>query len=399
MNIKKRHIRHEQEHVADAAGNKAENSSTLRDNQSFVSSAEEAISFLGETKDFSVGTKDLKTTWERVEKKFPVKIPLHYLELIKKEGLTGPLAKMALPQYAELDDDKLLLQDPLGEHEHEPIKGLIHRYKDRALCLVTTKCAIYCRFCTRKRLTGKGYTHLSQQELRDITEYLRNHSEIREVIISGGDPLVMPLDKLDYSLRVIKTVETVKIIRIGTRVPAAIPGLITQDTARVLANHGPLFVLTHFNHPRELSPEAKVALGRLADAGLPMLNQTVLLSGINDDAETLKILFQELLTCRVKPYYLHQCDLTMGTGAFRTDPRKGMEIMRTLRTHLSGLAMPTFIVDLPGGRGKVPLTHNYLKTGTQEKQIDRVHESGNFILIEDPWGNCVEYPVLKDSKA
>lgn len=391
MNINDRHIRHEQEHAANAAGNKAENSSTLKDNISFVSSAEQAINLLG-------GTKDLKTRWKRVEEKFPVRIPLHYLELIKKEGLTGPLAKMALPQSAELNEDKSLLRDPLGEDDHEPVKGLIHRYEDRALCLVTTKCAIYCRFCTRKRLTGKGYTNLTQQELRDITEYLRNHSEIREVIISGGDPLVMPLDKLDCCLKAIRAVKSVKIVRLGTRVPAAIPGLITQDTAQVLANHGPLFVLTHFNHPGELSPEAKAALGRLADAGLPLLNQTVLLSGINDDAETLGILFQELLTCRVKPYYLHQCDLTIGTGTFRTDPRKGMEIMRNLRTHLSGLAMPTFIVDLPGGRGKVPLTHNYLRTRTQEEQTDRVHGSGSSILIEDATGNPVEYPVLKGPK-
>jgi lysine 2,3-aminomutase len=286
----------------------------------------------------------------------PLSITPYYASLIDPSDPNDPIRRQCVPRAEELEAGEGDLRDPLGEDSYSPAKNLVQRYPDRALLLVTDRCSVYCRFCTRARMVGRDGGARSEDVLRPAIEHLRAHPEIREVILSGGDPLVMSTPRLRRILELVKSVPHVDLLRLGTRAPVVLPMRITPSLCRTLREFAPLWLMTHFNHPREVTPEAKAACDRLADHGIPVMNQAVLLRGINDDAATLEALFRALVRARVRPYYLLQADVMKGTAHLRTPLERGLEIMATLQGRLSGIALPKFIVDTPGGHGKVPLT-------------------------------------------
>jgi len=292
-----------------------------------------------------------------VIEQFPMRINPYYLGLIKAPG--DPLWRQAVPDPRELDD-RICLVDPLDEENRSPVENLVHTYPDRVLFLVTNQCAMYCRFCTRKRKVGTSRMQVSRETMQEAFAYLRKNKQIRDVLISGGDPLLLSDEALVWLLDNLRAIPSVQIIRIGSRVPCTLPMRITTRLAAILKRYHPLYLNTHFNHPDEITPEAAKACARLAGAGIPLGNQTVLLRGVNDNAATITELMHRLLMIRVKPYYLFQGDMTQGTDHFRTRVETGIEIMQTLIGHTSGLAVPTFAVDAPGGGSKIPLTPSYL---------------------------------------
>ncbi len=294
---------------------------------------------------------------------FPMRINSYYLSLIQE--VDDPIWKQAVPDKRELEDS-VCMPDPLGEERLSPVQGLVHKYPDRVLLLVASECAMYCRFCTRKRMVGSSSMCISEQSIENGIEYIKEHSTVREVLLSGGDPLLLSDKKLDSILGRLHAIPHLEVIRIGSRVPCTLPQRVTTDLAKILAKYHPLYINTHFNHPRELTREAEKACGRLANSGIPLGCQTVLLKGINDDAQTLKKLFTGLLKMRVKPYYLFQGDLTKGTNHFRTHSSCGIRIMQQLIGSVSGMAIPTFALDAPGGKGKIPLTPDYIISGGKE---------------------------------
>ncbi len=312
---------------------------------------------------------------------FPFRINPYYLNLI--EGVNDPIWKQAIPDSRELTDT-LCVTDPLGEEEHSPTPGLVHKYPDRVLLLVTSQCSMYCRFCTRNRLVGKRNRPLSQQAFEKCIEYIRSNHQIREVLISGGDPLLLSDKKLDDILYKLHNIENIEVIRIGSRVPCTLPQRITDSLIETLRKYHPLYINTHFNHPRELTPEASSACNRLADAGIPLGCQTVLLKDINDSTEILKKLFLGLLRMRVKPYYLFQTDLTSGTNHFRTKSSVGIQIMKQLYGHISGMAIPRLALDAPGGKGKIPLSPEY------------IIQHGDKLVFENYLGEICEYQEVID---
>ena len=286
-----------------------------------------------------------------VAQRYPLRITPYYLDLLQGPG--DPLWRQCVPDPAELAADGLL-SDPLSEARLSPVPGLVHRYPDRALLLTTATCAVYCRFCTRKRAIGCS----SGDQGADFTAalaYISKTPALHEVILSGGDPLLLNDDRLDDLLCRLRAIPHVETIRIHSRVPVVLPERITEKLAALLGRHHPLYLNTHFNHPRELTPEAAEACQRLAAAGIPLGNQSVLLRGVNDDAETLRSLFRGLLRLRVRPYYLHHGDLVAGTAHLRTSIERGLQLVAALRNTLPGMAIPQYVIDLPGGRGKVPL--------------------------------------------
>ncbi len=292
--------------------------------------------------------------------RFPMAITPYYASLIRKFHDRDPIYQMCVPRGRELCDPDFLREDPLEEDEDMPVSGLVHRYPDRALVIVSTTCAMYCRHCTRKRVAGSRETTLARNQLQQIAAYLAAHPEIHDVIISGGDPFTMATEALEEVLRTIRAIPSVKIIRIGTRTPVVLPMRITDELVNMLRRYHPLWVNTHFNHPNELTPQAAAACAKLVDAGIPLGNQTVLLRGVNDAPQVMEQLCRSLVRNRVRPYYLFQCDLVRGVEHFRTPISRGIEIMEYLRGRLSGLAIPTFVVDAPHGGGKIPLLPNYI---------------------------------------
>ncbi|MEA3363869.1 MAG: KamA family radical SAM protein [Thermodesulfobacteriota bacterium] len=313
-----------------------------------------------------------------VEEKYPMRITPYYMGLIEQVG--DPIWKQCVPDLHELADDGL--SDPLAEEDNSPVPAIIHRYPDRVIFYVSGSCASYCRFCTRKRKVGCTDMAPSFRELREGIDYIAANSQIRDVIFSGGDPLLLPDPVLQDLLARVYAIPHVEMIRIGTRVPVTLPERITDQLCAMLKSFQPLYLNTHFNHPRELTEQAAEACARLADAGIVLGNQTVLLRGVNDQPEIISDLFRGLLKMRVRPYYLHHMDLTRGTGHFRTPVKTGMKIMRTLRGPVSGLASPHYVIDLPGGKGKVPLLPQSIK------------RQGGFLLIQAVDGEVVEYPDL-----
>lgn len=307
------------------------------------------------TRAFGIDPEPLKA----VAEKYPMRVPPYYLGLIKSAG--DPIWKQAVPDELECRD-QVCLYDPLEEENQSPVPNLVHRYPDRALFLVCSECAMYCRFCTRKRKVGGADMQINPETIQGGVDYIRRHSEIRDVIVSGGDPLLLSDEKLDDLLRQLRAIPHVEIIRIGSRVPVVLPMRITSGLIRVLRKHHPLYLNTHFNHPDEITQQSAKACERLAGAGIPLGNQTVLLRGVNDDAEVMKKLMQKLLSIRVRPYYIYQADLVQGTDHFRTRVEEGLEIIRALRGHTSGMAVPAFVIDAPGGGGKIPLLPDYLQS-------------------------------------
>ena len=296
---------------------------------------------------------------------YPLRINPYYLGLIKEEG--DPFWLQAIPDPRELEDT-VGMADPLGEENLSPVPNLVHRYPDRALFLVTSQCAMYCRFCTRKRKVGTDKMTITPETLAAGLDYLRRTPAIRDVLVSGGDPLLLTDEQLTWLLDSLRRIPSIEIIRIGTRVPCTLPQRVTVKLAKLLQRYHPLYINTHFNHPGEMTPQAALACRRLADAGIPLGCQTVLLRGVNDKAETIGQLMRLLLRNRVKPYYLFQGDLTRGANHFRTPVESGLAIIKALIGHTSGLAIPTLALDAPGGGGKIPLLPNYIQEfGTQIK--------------------------------
>ena len=295
--------------------------------------------------------------------RYPMRINPYYLGLIREKN--DPLWKQAVPNILEIQD-LVCMADPLGEEDLSPVPNLIHKYPDRVLFLVTSQCAMYCRFCTRKRKVGTSGMAISRETIRAGLDYIKKTPQVRDVLVSGGDPLLLDDETLEWILSSLRSIPTVEIIRIGSRAPCTLPMRVTTRLVKILKKFHPLYINTHFNHPDEITPESSLACNRLADAGIPLGCQTVLLRGVNDHPETMKKLMRRLLMIRVKPYYLFQTDLTLGTNHFRTSIETGLEIMKSLIGHTSGLGVPTYAVDAPGGGGKIPLTPNYVqKLGDQ----------------------------------
>jgi len=307
------------------------------------------------TRRFGVDPRPL----EEVAERYPMRVTPYYLSLIKEVG--DSIWKQAVPDVLEVQDS-VCIDDPLEEENQSPVPNLVHRYPDRVLFLVSSECAMYCRFCTRKRKVGGEDMRITGETINAGIDYISEHSEIRDVIISGGDPLLLSDEKLDSILGRLRAIPHVEIIRIGSRVPVVLPMRITGNLVRVLRKYHPLFLNTHFNHPDEITEQSAKACARLADAGIPLGNQTVLMRGINDDPQVMKRLMQKLLSIRVRPYYIYQADLVQGTDHFRTSVEEGLEVIKALRGHTSGMAVPAFVIDAPGGGGKIPLLPDYLQS-------------------------------------
>jgi lysine 2,3-aminomutase len=290
----------------------------------------------------------------------PISITPYYLSLIDRTDDNCPLRRQVVPRASESARAPGDLIDPLGEAAHEVAPNLIRRYPDRALLFTTDRCAVYCRFCTRSRLVGAGGGARSLDRLAPALEYLGAHPEVKDVIVSGGDPLAMSTPRLVGLIEALRTIPSIETLRLATRTPVVLPQRITDELCQALRPHHPIWVMTHFNHPRELTPEARGACERLADAGFPVMNHTVLLRGINDDASVLAELFRGLVRARVRPYYLLQTDPVVGTSHLRTPLEAGIRIMEQLTGRLSGIALPRLIVDTPGGLGKVPVGPDYV---------------------------------------
>ncbi|MEI8122568.1 MAG: KamA family radical SAM protein [bacterium] len=319
----------------------------------------------------------------RVAEKYPMAITPYYASLIKSTDLSDPVYQMAVPQGQELFAPDFLHADPLEEEEDMPVPGLIHRYRDRALLMATTMCSMYCRHCTRKRVAGYQESCIDVGQLNTITNYLRAHPEVKDVVISGGDPMTMSTSLLERILAAVRSVSSVDIIRIGTRVPVVLPQRITSELTQMLSKYHPVWINTHFNHPNEITPEAIAACAKLANAGFPIGNQTVLLRGINDSPQVMEDLCRGLVKMRVRPYYLFQCDLVRGVEHFRTPISRGIEIMEYLRGRLSGLAIPTFVVDAPHGGGKIPVLPNYIISSSPTHTVLRNYE-GMIVNYPEP---------------
>ncbi len=316
-----------------------------------------------------------KRIFEQTVRKFPLSVTPYYLSLIDVDDYENdPIFLQSFPSPEELKIDRHDMTDPLHEDEDSPVPGITHRYPDRVLFHISNTCSMYCRHCTRKRKVGDAEATPSGHDIEQGLEYIRNTPQVHDVLLSGGDPFMLSDQKLDYILTKLGEIEHVDVVRIGTRMPVVLPYRITDDLINMLKKHHPLWINTHFNHPRELTASSRRALQRLADAGIPLGNQSVLLAGINDCQRLIKTLNQKLVKNRVRPYYLYQCDLSEGLSHFRTPISKGIEIIESLRGHTSGFSVPTYVVDAPGGGGKIPITPNYIVSWGPNKVVLRNYE-------------------------
>ncbi len=317
--------------------------------------------------------------------KLALAITPYFFNLIDPADENCPIRRQVIPRIEETNTAPWEMSDPCGEDEHSPVPGLVHRYPDRVLFLVTDRCASYCRYCTRSRLVSNASGYDFHPEFERQIDYIRRTPAIRDVLLSGGDPLLLSDEKLDFLLGELRAIPHVEFVRLGTRIPIFLPQRITPALCAVLKKHHPLFVSIHSNHPRELTTEARDALGRLADAGIPLGNQSVLLRHVNDDVTVMRALVQKLLMCRVKPYYIYQCDLISGSAHLRASVRQGLQIMEGLRGHTTGYAVPQYVIDAPGGGGKVPVNPEYVLS----RNADRV-------VIRNFEGRIFEYPEAAD---
>jgi lysine 2,3-aminomutase len=327
-------------------------------------------------------TMDEMTAILRHRGTLPLAITPHYASLLDPADPTQPLRRTVVPVNAEYVHSPVEAEDPLGEDDDSPVPGLVHRYPDRVLFLVTRFCSTNCRYCTRSRIVGSehgqaGMKHCWQQAI----DYIESTPRVRDVLVSGGDPLTLSDEKLEWLLSRLRKIPHVELIRIGTKVPVVLPQRITPALARILKRYHPLWMSIHFTHPRELTLETAAACIRLADAGIPLGSQTVLLAGINDNVDTMKALVHGLLRIRVKPYYLYQCDPILGSAHFRTPVQKGLEIIAGLRGHTTGYAVPTYVIDAPGGGGKIPLLPDSV-----------VGRKGEDLVLRNYQGRVFRYP-------
>lgn len=312
-------------------------------------------------------TEEEKRGCDETAQLFRLGITPYYLSLIDADHPFCPVRMQAIPTVAEARIRPGERLDPLGEDPHRPVPAIIHKYPDRVLLMALDTCSVYCRHCTRRRITKGGEVELSKEELRRAIDYVREHPEVRDVLISGGDPFLLADSRLEELLAPLQAIPHVEMVRIGTRVPVCLPMRVTDALARLLRQYAPLYVVTHFNHPKELTAEARAACERLVDHGVPVENQAVLMRRLNSDARIVRELSHALLRARVRPYYLHQMDVAQGLEHLRTPLQKGVEIIQALRGHTTGLAVPHFAVDLPGGGGKVTLQPDYV-TGREGGQ-------------------------------
>lgn len=318
-------------------------------------------------------------------KKLALAITPYFFNLIDRDDPGCPIRRQVIPRIEEMSTSPQEMKDPCGEDGHMPVPGLVHRYPDRVLFLVTDRCAAYCRYCTRSRLVSNSQGYDFHPEFEQGIRYIEEHPEVRDVLLSGGDPLLLSDRKLDYLLGRLRAIEHVEFIRIGSRIPIFLPQRITPELCAVLEKHEPIWISIHANHPRECTLEVKQACDRLARAGVPLGNQSVLLKGVNDDAEVMKALVHRLLRMRVRPYYLYQCDLITGSAHLRVDVRKGLEIIQKLRGHTTGYAVPQFVIDAPGGGGKVPINPQFIESVDEEEIVFRNYE-----------GRVFRYPVRSE---
>ena len=349
--------------------------------------ARSRIRTLAELERIFVLSDDERDAVIRHEGSLPLGITPYYASLMAREDATEPLRRTHIPVGDEYLKSPGEADDPLGEDGHTAVPGLVHRYPDRVLFLATGFCSTYCRYCTRSRMVGEagGDYSFSRPQWEEALNYIATHPEIRDVLISGGDPLTLSDERLDYLLGRLRAIKHVEFVRLGTKVPVVLPMRVTRALIRVLKKHHPLWMSLHFTHPAELTPEVTEATARLADAGIPLGSQTVLLKGINDEVETLKGLFHGLLTRRVRPYYLYQCDPISGSAHFRTTVDKGLELMRGLRGHTTGYAVPSYVVDAPGGGGKIPLLPDYV-VGREGDDLLLKNFEGKLYRYTDPEG-------------
>jgi len=317
--------------------------------------------------------------------KLALAITPFFFNLIDPADENCPIRRQVIPRIQETSTAPWEMSDQCGEDSHSPVPGLVHRYPDRVLFLVTDRCASYCRYCTRSRLVSNATGYDFHPEFDRQIDYIRRTPAIRDVLLSGGDPLLLSDEKLEFLLRELRSIPHVEFLRIGSRIPIFLPQRITPELCAMLKKYHPLFLSIHSNHPRELTTEVRDALERLADAGIPLGNQAVLLRDVNDDVTVLRALMQKLLICRVKPYYLYQCDLISGSAHLRSSVRKGLELMEGLRGHITGYAVPQYVIDAPGGGGKVPVNPEYVLS----RNADRV-------IIRNFEGRIFEYPEAAD---
>jgi lysine 2,3-aminomutase len=325
---------------------------------------------------------DLKVA-DRLNTLFHIRINPYYLSLIRYPG--DPIWLQCIPDEKELEENEFP-EDPLNEDADSPVPSITHRYPDRVLFLTTSQCSMYCRFCTRKRKVGDS-DKISMKFIQDGLDYIRSHPEIRDVILSGGDPLMLTDYMLEKILKGLREIPHIEIIRLGTKMPCVLPQRITPKLVEMLRKYHPIYVNTHFNHPWECTPEAKKACEMLADAGCPVGNQAVLMKGVNDDPDVMLELMRKLLAMRVRPYYIYQADITKSANHFRTPVSKGLEIMDKLRGHTSGLAIPYYVIDAPGGGGKIPLLPQYV-----------LGRNGNDIILRNYKYDIYTYPDVEEER-
>lgn len=314
--------------------------------------------------------------------KFAMSITPYWIALMDKDDPRCPIRRQVIPHINETFTTEYEYIDPCGEEKDMPVPGLVHRYPDRVLLIITDKCASYCRFCTRKRIVCENEDIIIEKRLEEAIGYIKKNKQIRDVLISGGDPLIFSDTKLDFILSSLRAIPQIEIIRIGTRVPITLPYRITDNLLNILNRYHPLWMSIHINHPEELTLEVREKLNRLADKGIPLGSQTVLLRGINDSVEVIKRLIQQLLVTRVRPYYLYQCDPVFGTEHFRTTISKGVEIIKGLRGWTTGYAVPTYVIDAPGGGGKIPIGPEYVVRYEKGKIVIRNYEGEIFEYVE-----------------
>jgi len=317
-------------------------------------------------------------------KNFRMAITPYYASLMDPDNPNCPIRMQAVPTINEMNILPYELKDPLSEDKSSPVKNIVHRYPDRVLFLVTRMCSMYCRHCTRRRTVGEEDFAISDEEIDAAVDYIAKNEAVRDVLISGGDPLTLGDDKLERIIAKLRGIDHVEIIRIGTRVPVVMPMRITSELLDMLKKYQPIWINTHFNHPKEITPDSIKACTDIVDAGIPLGNQSVLLRGINDNVETMKELVLKLVKMRVRPYYLYQCDLSQGLGHFRTEVEKGIEIIRGLTGYISGFAVPKFVIDSPLGGGKIPINPEYVVSSDDEKIVMRNYK-----------GDIYTYPHIK----
>jgi lysine 2,3-aminomutase len=336
------------------------------------------ITSVAQLEQFMTLTEEEKEGCSFADQKLSLAITPYFFNLIDLDNPNCPIRKQVIPRAGEMQISAEEQLDSLGEDEHSPVPGLVHRYPDRVLFLVTDRCAAYCRYCTRSRLVSNAQDYNFHPDYEQALRYIESHSEIRDVLLSGGDPLLLSDKKLEHLLSRLRAIKHVEFIRIGSRIPVFLPQRITPELCDVLKKYGPIWMSIHVNHPKEATAELRDACERLSFAGVPLGNQSVLLKGINDDVDVMKALVHRLLRMRVRPYYLYQMDLITGGSHFKVDVRKGLEIIRALRGHTTGYAVPQYVIDAPGGGGKVPVNPEYVEAITDDEVIFRNYEGKRF---------------------